>query len=190
MLDGTEAHLGSDAQLVVVDQIIVVLIRRGRDIAQFGIEQVLPLPLLPVIIVGKELEIAQQRVGSLTAIIPVLGDMALAELDGATATRHPPVGLVDDNLGILGLDVAHAFRLEELEHGWPRFRFLLYVVAIGRTGLNLFLGEAHQVQVPDVGGQQGAVHRLVHPLLAGKGHSVYLQGTGHGSFQCPVAELP
>ena len=183
VLDGLQAYLRGDAQLVVVDQIVVVLVRRGGDESQLGVHEAFPLPLLAVVIVGEELEVAQQRVGALAAVVPVVRDVALRELQRAAAARHPPVGLMDDDIGVVGLDVAHAFGLEELEDGGARPLLAFDVVAVGGPGLNLCLGEPHQVHVPQIGGQQGAVRRLVCPFLAGEGEGVRPQGADGGGLQ-------
>ena len=67
-------------ELVGTYQIVMKLVGRCGAEAQLGIEQIFPLHLFTVIIVGKQLQVGKHGVSALTSLVPVVGDIVLGNL--------------------------------------------------------------------------------------------------------------
>ena len=68
------------AELVGAYQVIVELIGRSCVEAELGIQHILPLEFLPIVIVGKQLQVGKHGVSALTSLVPVVGDIVLGNL--------------------------------------------------------------------------------------------------------------
>ena len=151
-------------ELVGTYQIVMKLVGRCGAEAQLGIEQIFPLHLFTVIIVGKQLQVGKHGVSALTSLVPVVGDIVLGNLQRTVSTRHPPVGLVDNHVGFL-LHSHHILLRKQFHDGRLGRNLLLYIILEYLPFHHLLLGHYNQIGTIHIRVQQRTVHQFVGSVL-------------------------
>ncbi|CCY52387.1 unknown [Bacteroides sp. CAG:189] len=145
-------------ELVGVHQIFMIFVRRCRIESEFRFQHIFKLHLLTVIIVGKQLQIGQQRIVTFPSFIPVVGNIVLGNLQRTVTTCYPPVWLADLQFGFSYPHI-HRLFIKQTQHFC--FRFRLHIFPEHFPASDLLFRSTYKLGCIQVNPHQCAVYNFI-----------------------------